>query len=249
MVANSAITILSREGYVSLTDAFHNPSRLKFRVERDELYNFQVNHGDFDGFIKLLLRSYSGLFTQFVKIDEVFLAKRSGLSAERVYNYLKTLSTRQIIYYIPRKEVPVITFLEERLDERNLFISPQRYNFRKERYEQRAGEMLRYASAKSLCRNQFLLSYFGQLDTPACGRCDVCLSREAPDPRSEEFLSIARAMSDFLSAESLSLEELLSRSEADPEEVTRVVEWLVDRGKVVREKNLMLRWKKGASEN
>ncbi len=248
MVANSAITILSREGYVSLTDAFHNPSRLKFRVERDELYNFQVSHGDFDGFIKLLLRSYSGLFTQFVKIDEVKLAKRSGLSAERVYNYLKTLSTRQIIYYIPRKEVPLITFLEERLDEKNLFISPGRYNFRKERYVQRVGEMLRYASAKTLCRNQFLLSYFGQLDTPACGRCDVCLSRETPDYSSKEFLSIVRAISGFLSAESLSLEEVLSRTEADPEEVTRALEWLVDRGRVVREKDLMLRWKKGAPE-
>jgi len=248
MVASSAITILSREGYISLTDAFHNPSRIKFRVERDGLYGFQVKHGDFDGFIKLLLRSYSGLFTQFVKIDEVFLARRSGLSAERVYNYLKSLSTRQIIYYLPRKEVPVITFLEERLDERNLFISPGRYNFRKERYEKRVMEMLRYASAKTLCRNQFLLSYFGQRDTPACGRCDVCLSKSAPDPRSEEFQSIARSIAEHLSVEGMSLEELISRLEADPEEVAQVAEWLVDQGKVVREKNLLMRWEKGTPE-
>jgi ATP-dependent DNA helicase RecQ len=248
MVANSAITILCREGYLSLTDAFHNPSRIKFQVERDALYQFQVNHGELDGFIKLLLRSYSGLFTQFVKIDEVFLARRSGLSAERVYHYLITLSTRQIISYIPRKEVPVITFLEERLDEKNLFISSRKYNFRKERYENRVMEMLRYASALTLCRTQFLLSYFGQLDTPACGRCDVCLSKDIPDSRSEEFQSMARSIEAILLEEPMSLEKILSSLKSDPEDVARVAEWLVDRGKVVRDKNLLMRWKKGSPE-
>ena len=70
----------------------------------------------------------------------------------RVYEYLKTLSSRQIIHYIPRKDVPVITFLEERLDEKNLLISPERYKFRKERYEKRIEEMIRYATSESLCQ-------------------------------------------------------------------------------------------------
>jgi len=243
LVANSAITILSREGYLSLTDAFHNPSRIKFQVARDGLYSFQVKHGDFDGFIKLLLRSYSGLFSQYVKIDESFLARRSGLAPEKVYNYLKTLSARHIIHYIPRKEVPIITFLEERLDEKNLFISPGRYNFRKERYEKRINEMLRYASARTLCRNQFLLSYFGQLDSAACGRCDVCRSENAPDPRSEEFQSVSKTIAELLSEKNMSLEELITRSGMDPEMLVAVLEWMVDQGRVIREKNLMLRLK------
>jgi len=243
MVANSAITILSREGYISLTEAFNNPSRIKFQVARDGLYTFQVKHGDFDGFIKLLLRSYSGLFSQYVKIDEAYLARRSGLPPEKVYNYLKTLSARQIIHYIPRKDVPIITFLEERLDEKNLFISPGRYNFRKERYEKRIHEMLRYASATTLCRNQFLLSYFGQLDTPACGRCDVCRSEKVLDPRSNEFQSMGRFIEEQLSEKSMSLEELVSRSQTDPDKLVDVLEWMVDQGKVVRERNLMLRLK------
>lgn len=243
MVANSAITILSREGYISLTEAFHNPSRIKFQVARDGLYSFQVKHGDFDGFIKLLLRSYSGLFSQYVKIDEAFLARRSGLPLEKVYTYLKTLSARQIIHYIPRKEVPIITFLEERLDEKNLLISPGRYNFRKERYKKRIREMLRYATATTLCRNQFLLSYFGQLDAPACGRCDVCRAEKALDPRSTEFQSISKTIEAQLSEKKMSLEELVSRSGTDPVKLVDVLEWLVDQGKVLREKNLLLRLK------
>jgi len=243
MVAHSSLQTLAREGYIVLTEAFHNPSRIKFQVERDALYTFQVKNAGFDGFIKLLLRSYSGLFSQFIKIDESTLARRSGLSSEKVYSYLLTLSKRQIIHYIPRKELPVVTFMEERLDDKNLLIAPDRYNFRKERYEKRIGEMLRYASSETICRNQFLLSYFGQLDSPRCGRCDVCRGVEHLHPGSEEFNGLIEAISAQLSKCSLTLEELVKLTGLDPLKVARVAEWLVDRGMISRKKDLTLKWK------
>jgi len=243
MIAHSAIQTLAREGYLVLTEAFHNPSRIKFQVERDKLYSFQVKNVGFDSFIKLLLRSYSGLFSQFVKIDESNLARRSGLSHDKVYSYLITLSRRQIINYIPRKDLPVITFLEERLDDKNLLITPDRYNFRKERYEKRIGEMLRYASSETICRNQFLLSYFGQLDSPRCGRCDVCLGVEPLRPGSEDFNRIEEAISRQLSEGPLTLDQLVKQSKLDPLKLAQVAEWMVDQGMISRNKDLTLRWK------
>lgn len=243
MMAHSSLQILSREGYMVLTDAFYNPSRIKFNVERDELYTFQVKNAEFDGFIKLLLRSYSGLFSQFVKIDESALSKRSGLPREKVYSFLKTLSKRQIIHYIPRKELPVLTFLEERLDDKNLLIAQDRYNFRKERFEKRIREMLRYASSQTLCRNQFLLSYFGELEAPRCGRCDVCRGEEPLKPGSEEFKATEEAVIQQLSENPLVLEKLVEQTGLDPLKVARVAEWLVDQGKLERRKDLSLRWK------
>jgi ATP-dependent DNA helicase RecQ len=243
MVAHSSLQILAREGYLVLTEAFHNPSRVMFQVERDGLYNFQVKHGDFDGFIKLLLRSYSGLFSQFIRIDESLLARRSGLAPLKVYNYLVTLSKRKIIHYIPRKEIPVITFLEERLDDKNLMISPERYNFRKERYEMRIGEMVRYASSETLCRNQFLLSYFGQLDTPRCGRCDVCMKGEELQTGSEEFKALEEVLAARLSEGPMVLDELIESTGLESWKAVRVIEWLADQGRVIREKGLTFRWK------
>jgi len=243
MVAHSSLQILAREGYIVLTEAFYNPARIKFQVERDALYTFQVKNAGFDGFIKLLLRSYSGLFSQFVKIDESTLARRSALSLEKVHAYLLTLSKRQIIHYLPRKELPVITFLEERLDDKNLLISPERYNFRKARYEKRIGEMLRYASSKNSCRNQFLLSYFGQLDSPRCGRCDVCREEEDIQPGSEVFKLIVEAISSQLSEGPLLLDALVKQCGMDPVQVLRVAEWLVDQGRISRKKDLTLKWK------
>ena len=242
LVAHSSLQILSREGYIVLTEAFLNPSRIKFIVEREDLYTFQVKNEGFDGFIKLLLRSYSGLFTEFVKIDESVLARRSALPLKKVYDYLKTLSRRRIIHYIPRKELPVITFLEERLDDNNLFIAPDRYHFRKERYEKRIREMLRYANARDICRNQFLLSYFGQLDAPRCGRCDVCHGEEQPEPGSEAFHAIMKAIVLHLSEKPLVLVELVEKTGLDPVKVARVTEWMMDHGKISRQRDLTLRW-------
>jgi ATP-dependent DNA helicase RecQ len=243
MVVHSALQILAREGYIVFTEAFYNPSRIKFQVERDALYTFQVKNADFDGFIKLLLRTYSGLFSQFVKIDESALALRSALSTEKVQSYLRTLSKRQIIHYIPRKEIPLISFLEERLDDKNLLIDPVRYNFRQARYEKRIREMLRYASSHKICRNQFLLSYFGQLDSPRCGRCDVCRETEHLEAGSEEFKQIAEAIAASLSVQDLLLEELVQQTALDESKVMQVAEWLVDQGKILRMKDLTLSWK------
>jgi ATP-dependent DNA helicase RecQ len=243
MVAHSSLQILSREGYLVLTEAFNNPSRIKFRVQRDALYSFQVKHKDLDGFIKLLLRSYSGLFSQFVRIDEAYLARKSGLSRDKVYAYLKLLTKRQIIQYIPRKEIPVLSFLEERLDDKNLLIDPERYQFRKERYVKRIGEMIRYASSETVCRSQFLLSYFGQLDTPRCGRCDVCNNMESLQPGSEEFDTLLKSLKTRLIKGPMLLDELVENSGTQAWKVIRVLEYLLDDGRIEREKDLKLRWK------
>jgi len=213
-----------------------------FRAGRDDLYYFQVKNEEFDGFLKLLLRTYSGLFSQYVKIDESLLASRSGIPQRKVYNYLISLSSRQVIHYIPRKEVPVITFLEERLEQKNLMISVDRYRFRKENYVKRIGEVVRYASSKSICRNQFLLSYFGQMDTPRCGRCDVCRSSGNLNQDHPGFENIRDQLSTLLSGEAMDIHSLVEVSGLEPEQVTGVVEWLIDRGWVIRQEDLRLQW-------
>jgi ATP-dependent DNA helicase RecQ len=242
MIAHSAIQMLSREGYIALTEAYHNPSRVMFRAGRDDLYHFQVKHEAFDGFLKLLLRSYSGLFTQYVKIDESLLARRSGIPQQKIYNYLNSLSSRQIIHYIPRKEVPVITFLEERLDQKNLLINQEQYRFRKDNYVKRSGEMVRYAESGTFCRNQFLLSYFGQMDTPRCGRCDVCQQGEQLSPEDDEFGKIREQLSVMLSGQAMDIKELVDRSGLEPDQVTGVVEWMIERGWVSKGRDLKLGW-------
>ncbi len=240
MVAYSALRILEREGYLTLSDAFNNPSRVIFLAQRDELYNFQVKNAPFDAFIKLLLRSYTGLFTNYIKIDESYLARRSGLSGEKVYDYLISLAERQIIRYIPRKNVPVITFLEERLDERNLYIDPERYRFRKERYEKRMREMLRYLFSEGICRNKFLLAYFGEMNTPECGRCDVCLERLSSGRANGGETSLRQCIIKVLEERGRGLDDLLEATGKEAEIVLPLVELMIDEGLLFRGKDMKI---------
>lgn len=240
MVAHSSLSILAREGYLTLTEAFNNPSRVMFRFGRDELYNFQVKNEEFDAFIKVLLRSYSGLFSAYVRIDEAFLARRSGLNPRKVYDFLKSLSSRRIIHYIPRKNIPLITYMEERLDDKNLFISPERYKFRKERYEKRLREMIRYASSETLCRNQFLLGYFGQLDTPRCGRCDVCIEKKKVGPGSQVFKKMQGEIENLLREGSRDIDSIVEALGGDAEQSIGALEHLLESGVLIRGKDLKI---------
>ncbi len=106
--------------------------------------------------------------------------------------------------------------------------------------------MLRYASSETLCRNQFLLSYFGQIDSPRCGRCDVCRA-ERIETDKEEIHMIREKIKTILSKRSTTLENLVEASGYESAKVLKEVEWLVDQGKIDREKDLKLSWKNSQS--
>ena len=141
----NSLMFLQREGYLEFTEEINNPSRVHFIVNRDDLYKFQVANESFDAFIKLLLRSYTGLFTGFTPINEEELSRKSGVSRDTVYQYLVKLSTYHIIRYIPGKKSALVIFNEERLVRKALYISPDNYLLVKERYEARLKSMIEYA--------------------------------------------------------------------------------------------------------
>ncbi len=176
--AYNALKVLQSEGYIELTDSVHNPSKIKFLVTRDDLYEFQVANAAFDRLIKLILRSYTGLFTDFVAIDELMLAKRVKSSVEVVYKYLQRLNNLKIIRYIPQKNNPIVFYREERLMPSNLYISRENYDFRKKMAENKLKAAVYYAEAQDRCRSQILLQYFGQKNAPECGQCDYCAKKK-----------------------------------------------------------------------
>ncbi|MDX2414016.1 MAG: ATP-dependent DNA helicase RecQ [Bacteroidales bacterium] len=117
--AYNSIKFLEKNGYLELTEELNNPSRVHFIVTRDDLYKFQVAKATMDSFIKLLLRSYTGMFNGFVAINEDYLSKKSGLDREKIYNIMTQLSSLNIIRYIPGKKSALILLMEERLDRKN----------------------------------------------------------------------------------------------------------------------------------
>ena len=172
----NSLMFLQREGYLEFTEEINNPSRVHFVVSRDDLYKFQVANESFDSFIKLLLRSYTGLFTGFTPVNEEELSRKSGASRDTVYQYLVKLSSYNIIKYIPGKKTALVIFNEELLVRKALYISPDNYLLVKDRYEARLKNMIEYVESENKCRSVMLLNYFGE-ESDNCGVCDVCKKR------------------------------------------------------------------------
>ena len=239
----NCLKILQREGYLELTEELDNPSRVHFLMGRDDLYKFQVANASFDGFIKLLLRSYSGLFQNYVGIDEDLLAKRANISIEAVYQFLNYLSSHKIIHYIPRKKTPFIIYNRERQEMSRLKISKENYTDRKNDYQERIDAMLRYATSKLKCRSQLLLEYFGEKSSVRCGKCDICLERNELSLSQLEVDGIVAKLKDLLNEPCL-FEELIFKLNTKEDEMLKVIRWLIDNGKIVHRIDNRLEWVK-----
>ncbi|MBW8325468.1 MAG: RecQ family ATP-dependent DNA helicase [Prolixibacteraceae bacterium] len=240
----NSLKILQREGYLELTDELDNPSKVYFQVDRDDLYKFQVANAELDGFIKLLLRSYTGLFTNYVAIDEQLMAQRASISPELVYQFLVKLRTQKIIDYIPQKKTPFIIFTKERIDIDRLKITKENYTDRKRDYMERIDAMIHYASSGHKCRSQLLLQYFGETESVRCGKCDVCMERNELNVSKYEFDTISDQIKKLL-LEPCFYEELLARIEGKPENAVKIVRWLLENEKIVYRVDNRMEWRKG----
>jgi len=240
MVFNS-LKILQREGYLEFTEEVDSPSRVYFTVSRDDLYKFQVSNAEMDGFIKLLLRSYTGLFTGFVSVDEELLAKRSGASSEQIYEYLKHLRKSKIIDYVPKNRTPYIYFSKERIHIERLKISKESYDLRKKELNNRIDAVINYATSTTKCRSQILLEYFGETDSARCGTCDVCKSLEYLELTAFEFEKIGEHIKKLLETP-CQYEKLLFNLEGDQQKMRRVIKWLLDNEKIIYRVDNLLEW-------
>lgn len=243
MVFNS-LKILQREGYLEFTEEVDSPSRISFIVSRDELYKFQVANASLDDFVKLVLRSYTGLFSGYVSIDEDLLVKRSGMNQEQVYMYLKHLRKSNVIDYVPRNRTPYIYFSKERISIERLKISKDNYDVRKKDYSKRIESVIDYASGNSKCRSQILLAYFGETDAAPCGTCDVCKAKQDLKLTDFEFETISKRVQKIIETP-CSYENLLLKLKGDQQKMRIVIKWLLDNKKIIYRVDNNLEWNGG----
>jgi ATP-dependent DNA helicase RecQ len=228
--ADSALKILTRAGYVEYTEEQDMPSRLVFTVSRDELYHYRSEE-ETDRVMALLMRSYTGIFADFVAISEDLLARQAGLSRRRIYEILLLLARRRVVQYIPGKRTPYLIYTRERQDAERMVIPREAYEDRKESFEQRVKAMISYVSGTHQCRSRSLLAYFGEKETEDCGQCDVCLNRkrQALSPHEEEAQAkrLAEEILSLLREGPLTLRALTDRLPADSAQVHQTVERLL----------------------
>ncbi|MBQ3877193.1 MAG: RecQ family ATP-dependent DNA helicase [Prevotella sp.] len=194
----SALKILQRAGYLDFKEEADCHSRLRFCLERDDLYHLHGNPPTEDRVIVALLRNYSGLFNDFCYIDESFIAQQTDLARPELYLVLKELDRKHIINYIPEKSTPMIHYLQRREESRFLEFPPMVYAELKQRFEERIEKMIAYATSDNKCRSRMLLRYFGEETCHDCGQCDVCLDRKGNSVAPERLHEASRKILSLL---------------------------------------------------
>lgn len=238
---DSALKILTRAGYLEYTDEQDNASRIMFTITKEELYRIREQSEDTEKLLRILLRSYTGLFTDYAYISEDNLSTRSGLSKQQIYETLLSLSRQHILHYIPAKKTPYIIYTRERQETERVYLSKEVYEDRKESYVQRINAMIEYAESENRCRSRMLLRYFGEKNEHNCGQCDVCLQQHQSGLKSGEFEAISQQLQALLKENPLSLQEIKDKMQVPENHLIKVVSYLVSE-EIIRQENGYLKF-------
>lgn len=226
--AHHALKILELAGYIEYTEEQENASRLVFTATRDELYKYLHQDKKTDEVIQTILRSYTGLFSDYVYINEGLISTRTGLSQQEIYEVLVRLSKYRIVNYIPHKKTPLIIYTRTREEIKYLSIPRSAYEERKERFESRINRVMEYINENRICRSRMLISYFGEKGTSDCGCCDVCLAKNDSGLNNHTFNTIRDALKEALTDGPQEAKKLTENLPFPADKIITVIRYLAD---------------------
>ena len=227
-----AIKFLERDGYIAMTETVFLPSRVQVLFSSEALYRFQVEQPIYDSFIKVLLRSYGGIFDQLTGIKEGDLGKRLGISRAEVVKILQKLQGFELIQYVEQTDKPHLLFVKARVDSSHLIINKKYHVDRYQIQKTQVDSIIDYA-VNNVCRSQQLLRYFNEANAPICGVCDVCLEAKKSAKNTNTAKAISKLILDIMIDKSLTLNELVNLVSVGSEsEKLNVIRMLLDAGTI-----------------
>lgn len=230
----NALKFIEHAGWIALSEHMRDHSQIHFLMNDDALAHFEEQNPDKADFIKLVLRSYAGVFTQYVNIDERTLAARADLSVEEVVERLHALKNCKVISYQPQSNIPLLIFVQNRMEEKYLRLDPAVYEQRKQKAQERVQAVENYVLTTNTCRSQLLLQYFGEMDSKPCGGCDVCVKTLRHKNSPDDFQKLSEEVRFLCKNQGLSKKNALEKLSKtyDEDKIESVIRWLSDQNEI-----------------
>ena len=228
LATHNALRILTQSGYIEFVEEIETQSRVMILARKDQLYDLDTTTPGADQVLQAILRLYTGLFADYVFINEDVISYRTGLDQETIYKSLLELTRMHILHYVPRKRTPYIIYTTSREEPKYVLIPKAIYEDLRQRMTDRIEATINYAYSDTGCRERMLLGYFGERRADACGQCDLCI-----DMRKREDHAPADVQQGILYMAGLRprrLEEFLSTLSFPRDEVISMLSFLVDEG-------------------
>lgn len=233
---DSALRILERSGYIHYEDNPDGKARLKFCLNRNDLYLLENLPSNQETIITALLRTYGGLFTDYVYISENLIAQMCDISVQQVYMTLKNLSSRHIVDFIPQRKTPYITYIRQREDGNRIIIPKSAWEDRKEQYTKRIESVITYANNDIVCRSRQLLRYFGEETRKDCGHCDVCQENRKSRNTDEVLNNVSEQILNMLSDNQKHDMQELRTIKAPTQMINKAVKFLIAENIIITDK-------------
>lgn len=227
---HSALTLLTQAQYIEFTEEISTGSRVMVLLNKNELYSLKLEEQD-DRVFQLLLRSYTGLFADYVFINEALLANRLNCSEQEIYNSLLSLSKLHAIHYVPRKTTPYILYTTSRELPKYIKIPLNIYEHQRDKLAKRIDAMRKFAFSNNECRVNIMLEYFGEKPTSQCSNCDYCRDANKLKPTSQK-MSLLRDSVIYMASQpgGHKLSHFISTANATQHDTVEMIRVLLDEG-------------------
>lgn len=225
---HNALKILTQAGYIEFVEEIETQSRVMIHARKDELYDLETTTPGADLVLQAILRIYTGLFSDYVFINEDVIAFRTGLDQETIYRSLLELTRMHILHYVPRKRTPYIIYTTSREEPKHVLIPKAVYEELRDRMTSRIEATINYAYSDTGCRELMLLSYFGESKDCECGHCDLCIDRRKRGDH--EPADVQQGILYMAGLRPRRLDEFLDTLSFPKDEILSMLSFLVDEG-------------------
>ncbi len=230
----NALKALEASDYLSITESVFTPSKVKFLLDRLEMYDFQLRNPRFEKLLQTMMRFYSGIMNTQVPINENKIAQTVGISVEKLIEVLSFLDSHEILEFIPMSKDPKIMFNWDRQLEKNIRIDEDWFHNKFIVEHERLKAVNVYLNAER-CKSQIISEYFGEENSEKCGKCSFCVKWEKQNPKSHISEVISNKIIEILTAETLVIEKILDNFHPEEHElVSSLLQKLENEEKIIR---------------
>ena len=175
---DAAIKILVNNGVLEIENQYNKKSTLQFIVNSKTTLLYLDRNKYLKGFTNSILRTYAGLFENQIKIDEFYIAKKSGITTKLVLANLKQLEKDNIVSYKAVNNDAEITFLLPREDDYTINRFSKEIKQFLNQKKKKSNDLVSFVNNNKICRSIQVLDYFDDLKSNNCGICDVCIAKK-----------------------------------------------------------------------
>jgi ATP-dependent DNA helicase RecQ len=176
---DTTLRLLHNNGIIDISNNYNKKSTVQFLATSNQVLNYTKANNDSSKIIKLLLRSYGGVFEQETKINEFWLSKKIGVLSFKIVEILEQLHTEEIIEYKKATKNADLYFLHPREDDKTINRISKNITKYIQQKIKKSEDILQLVKNDTVCRSSQVLTYFNEAVITECGMCDVCLKKKS----------------------------------------------------------------------